>query len=177
MNVAHEGFNSLYVDTEGSFRPERVEEMAKERGWDPRQVLNRILYVRAIDSTQQMETIRRLAKTVDAALCKLVVVDTLTKNFSLDYPGNLNMPRRQGALDVHLSEIARDAFLNVRAYLLANRITYSQERQETHIGGLTLSQMVHKSIHLEREGDRIKATLVGRADGSEWIRIGPTGID
>lgn len=177
MSAAHEGFHSLFVDTEGAFRPERVEEMAEERGWDPRQILRRIVYIRTTDSTQQMEVIRRLAETKETAPCRFVVVDTLTKNFTLDYPGSPNMPRRQGTLGVHLSEIARDAFLNGRAYLLANRVTFSQEKQEVHIGGLTLSQMVHRAIHLEREGDRIRATVAGKPEVGEWLRIGAAGLD
>jgi RecA/RadA recombinase len=177
MSVAHGGFHSLFVDTEGSFRPERVEEMAEQRGWDSRQMLNRIVYTRATDSTKQIGVIRRLGESKETSQCRFVVIDTLTKNFTLDYPGSPNMPRRQGTLGVHLSEIARDAFLNGRAYLLANRVTFSQEKQEVHIGGLTLSQMVHSSMHLEREGDRIRATVSGKPGASEWLHIGAAGLD
>src|SRR5579863_3299807 len=38
---------TLYLDTEGQFRPERIEEMALERGLDPKKLLDRIVYVRA----------------------------------------------------------------------------------------------------------------------------------
>jgi RecA/RadA recombinase len=177
LSVAHQGFRSLFVDTEGAFRPERVEEMAERRGWDARQLLSRIVYIRATDSTEQMEVIRRLGRAEDLSECRFVAIDTLTKNFTLDYPGNPNMPRRQGTLGVHLSEISRDAFLNARAYLLANRVTFSEEKQEVHIGGLTLTQMVHSSMHLEREGDRIRATVAEKPGKSEWFHIGAAGLD
>ena len=43
LAAAKTGARSLYIDTEGSFRPERMEEMAKARGWDPRELLERVV--------------------------------------------------------------------------------------------------------------------------------------
>lgn len=177
MSVAQMGLKSLFVDTEGAFRPERIEGMATERQWNPREILNRIVYIRIVDSTQQTEMIRRLSENDETKSCRLVVIDTLTQNFSLDYPGSLNLPRRQGVIDAHLSEIARDAFLNGRAYLLANRVVVSQDGSETHVGGRTVGQMVHKSIHLVREGARIRAKLLGEDGRSELAKLGAMGFD
>lgn len=180
LGAARMGARALFVDTEGGFRPERIEGMAQARGWDSRPILASIVYTRATDSTQQMEVIRRLNRGEGTAKCKLVAIDTLTANFSLDFPGDKNMPRRQGALDVHLSEIARDAFLNGRAYVLANRVYSSQEHLEAHVGGRTVSQLVHNSIHLSREGQRkgaISATLLGEPHRKETSTIGPAGFE
>ena len=180
LGVARMGARALYVDAEGGFRPERIESMAQARGWDPRAILASIVYLRATDSTQQTEVIRRLARDENTAKLKLVAIDTLTANFSLDFPGETNMPRRQGALNVHLSEIARDAFLSGRAYLLANRVSFSQEHLEAHVGGRTVSQLVHNSIHLSRERQRrgaVSATLLGEPTKKEISTIGPAGFE
>lgn len=161
MMVAKLGLKSLYLDSEGAFRPERIEEMAGERGWDAGPLLDRIVYLRVDSTGEQMEAVRRLHERRETSSCRFVVIDTLTRSFTLEYPGSSNTPSRQGALEVHLSEIARDAFLHGRAYLLANRVTFS-ESSDVHIGGQTLSQMVDDSVHLAREGDEVRATLVDK---------------
>lgn len=177
MSVAQTGARTLFVDTEGAFRPERIEGMAAARGWNTRELLERVVYIRAVDSTLQREIIRRLDEREETASCRFVAVDTLTENFSLDFPGSQNLPRRQGELDAHLSEIARDAYLNERAYLLANRVVTSQEGVETHVGGRTVEQMVHRSVHLFREGERIRAKLLGGNREDELASLGATGFD
>ena len=111
--AARRGKKCLFVDTEGAFRPERIEEIARARGWEYQAALQKIIYLRADSSAEQMEAVARMNERSATADCRLVVIDTLTRNFSLDLPGRSNLAGRQGAIDVHLSEMARDAFLNM----------------------------------------------------------------
>lgn len=46
-------YSAIYIDTESSFRPERIETIAKARGLDSRQILPKILVTKALDSKQQ----------------------------------------------------------------------------------------------------------------------------
>ena len=160
MVSAQRGRRALFVDTEGSFRPERVEEMARSRGWEPGGILERIVYVRCDSAPEQMETVRRMGGRAATADCGLVVVDTLTRNFTVELPGRTNMSSRQAALNVHLSEMARDAYIHGRAYLLTNRVTFRND-QDVGIGGKTVEQLVHHSVALERSQGRVKVTLLG----------------
>lgn len=156
--AAAEGKDSLFVDTEGSFRPERLEQMAGARGWTVAGLLERVLVVRSDSAAEQMEAVRRMGTRGATSSCRLVIVDTLTRNFSLDLPGRANLSSRQGALGVHLSEMARDAYLNGRAYVLTNRVTFGQGG-DVGIGGKTVEQLVHRSVMLEREGKDVRATM------------------
>jgi len=169
------GMKSLYIDTEGAFRPERVEEIAKARGWETDGVLERITYARLDSASEQMEAIRRMDSRPATSACRLVILDTLTRNFSLDLPGRGNLSSRQDALDVHLSEMARDAYLGGRAYVLANRVTFGSTR-DVGIGGRTVAQLVSASVLLERAQDRIRATLLpgGRSTSAQ---VGTFGVD
>ena len=172
--AARAGVESLYVDTEGAFRPERVDEMARARGWHD-SLLSRITYLRCDSTVEQAETVRRMQASRRTSKSGLVVVDTVTRNFSLDLPGNENLPGRQGALDAYLSEMARDAFLNGRAYLLTNRVTFDRRGADVGIGGSTIAQLVHTSLHLQREGRLVR---VSEAEGtrSVLVDVGPLGI-
>ena len=60
LTAAKNGTRSLYLDTEGAFRPERIEEMAKSRGIPSDGLLDGIIYVRTDSSSGQMETIRSI---------------------------------------------------------------------------------------------------------------------
>lgn len=169
------GHRTLYLDTEGSFRPERLEQIALARGWDTGGLLERVVYARSDSAAEQMEAVRRMQGRAATTACRLVVVDTLTRNFSVELPGRSNMASRQGAIDVHLSEMARDAYINGRAYVLTNRVTFGPTR-DVGIGGRTVEQMVNASIMLEREGTRVKATRIGTGRSAR-LEIGESGVE
>ena len=117
---------------------------------------------------------------------KLVVVDTVTKNFTLEFPGRERTGRRQGALGVYLNRIAIDAYLHRRVVLLTNRvasITVGGMSKDVNVGGLTLGRFVSKSIRLRREGGYVAASLEQPAERraadqvpalGEGRRIAPT---
>jgi DNA repair protein RadA len=173
--AARGGSRTLFIDTEGSFRPERMEQMAAARGWDIGGLLDRVMYVRSDSYSEQMDMVRGMGRRQATAPCKLVVVDTLTRNFSVELPGRANIASRQGALDVHLSEMARDAYLNGRAYVLTNRVTFGAFRNVS-IGGRTVEQLVHASLMLTRDGGRVRATLP--STGAEaLVPIGAAGVE
>jgi DNA repair protein RadA len=174
LYAAKAGARSLYVDTEGGFRPERLEEMAKARGWRAGELLDRIVYVRCDSSSAQMETVSNMGNRDATKSCRLVVVDTLTRNFTIDMPGMANLQSRQAALDVHLSEMARDAYINSRAYLLTNRVTFGTAH-DVRIGGQTVEQLVEASVRLERAGSDIDARLM-RTGESVLASLGKIGI-
>ena len=136
-----------------------------------------MVYIRVTTSAAQSDAVRALLSRRETATSRLVVVDTLTRNFTLDYPGGSNTIRRQGALEVHLSEMARDAVLHGRSYLLTNRVTFDQAGGDTRIGGRTLEQLVHASIHLTRERGVVRATRTDRQSETEESRLSDRGLE
>jgi len=173
--VSRAGKFTLFVDSEGSFRPERIEEMAVGRGWDPTGILNRIVCVRTDSYAEQIEIAESMNKRETTAMASLVVVDTLTRNFTVGLPGRSNLTERQGALGRYLSEASRDAYINARAYLLTNRVTFGLTR-DIAIGGKTVEQMVHESLLLERNGSSIRATKLPHGERIT-ARIGKAGVE
>lgn len=171
--ASRSGMPSIYIDTEGAFRPERLAGIAEARGWGTEGLLERIVYLRVDSSAEQTEAVRKMSARTQTSPCRLVVIDTLTRNFSLEMPGRSNMASRQGALDTHLSEIARDAFINDRAYLLTNRVTFGPVH-DIGVGGKTVEQMLDVSVRLERSGGDVVATA---ASGRSAIaRLGSDGV-
>jgi DNA repair protein RadA len=160
--AAARGWKSVYVDTESTFRPERLVQMAESRGMDTKTALESVFSLRARDVEAQARVLKRMVDDPRVSPAKLVVVDTVTKNFSLEFPGRERTGRRQGALGSYLNRIAIDAYLHRRVVLLTNRvasITRDGISQDVNVGGLTVGRFVSKSIRLEREGGFVRASL------------------
>jgi DNA repair protein RadA len=167
------GWKSVYVDTEGTFRPERVVQMAESRGLESKASLESVFSLRALDVEAQSRVLGRMAEDARVSSAKLVVVDTVTKNFTLEFPGNEKVGRRQGALGAYLNRIAIDAYLHRRVVLLTNRVasvTRNGVSQDVNVGGLTLGRFVSKSIRLRREGGYVYAGVEYPRSAAQPIR-------
>jgi DNA repair protein RadA len=160
--AAAQGWKSVYIDTESTFRPERVAQIAESRDLEAKAALESVYSLRARDVEAQSHVLRRMADDPRVSSAKLVVVDTVTKNFTLEFPGRERMGRRQGALGAYLNRIAVDAYLHRRVVILTNRvasITVDGMSKDVNVGGLTLGRFVSKSIRLKREGGYVSANV------------------
>ena len=156
------GWKSVYVDTESTFRPERVVQIAESRGMEAKAALESVYSLRARDVDAQTHVLERMAHDPRVSSAKLVVVDTVTKNFTLEFPGKERTGRRQGALGAYLNRVAIDAYLNRRVVLLTNRvasITVGGASKDVNVGGLTLGRFVSRSVRLRRDGGYVSASL------------------
>ena len=80
----------MFIDTEGTFRPKRIIEIAEEMELDSAAVLENITYTRAMTSDQQMHMIQKAAAMVmseDDVPYRLIVVDSIIALFRADYSG------------------------------------------------------------------------------------------
>ncbi len=116
------GARAVYIDTEGTFRWERIEAMAKRWGLDPDQVMENIYYVRAINSDHQMAVVEELFDLVPKANIKLVIVDSVTSHFRAEYPGRERLAERQQKLNRHLHQLMRLAELYDVAVIITNQV-------------------------------------------------------
>ena len=116
------GARAVYIDTEGTFRWERIEAMAKRWGLDPDQVMENIYYVRAINSDHQMAIVEELFKFVPQHNVKLVIVDSVTSHFRAEYPGRERLAERQQKLNRHLHQLMRLAELYDVAVVITNQV-------------------------------------------------------
>lgn len=108
----------LYIDTEGTFRPERIEQMAKALGLDPSKTLQNIMVARAYNSDHQCLLVEKAAELIREKNIKLIVVDSVTSLFRADFTGRGELAARQQKLNRHLHALQRLADVyNVAVYL------------------------------------------------------------
>lgn len=98
-----------YIDTEGTFRPERVAQIAERFEVDADAALENILYARAMNSEHQMELLNGLAREFASGEFKLLIVDSIMACFRSDFIGRGELNERQGKLNQFLTKLAHMA--------------------------------------------------------------------
>ncbi len=112
----------VYIDTEGTFRWERIEQMARGVGLDPDEVMKNIYWIRAINSHHQIAIVDKLFDIVKKENVKLVIVDSVTSHFRAEFPGRENLAMRQQLLNRHLHQLMRLADIFDIAVVITNQV-------------------------------------------------------
>jgi len=97
----------LYVDTENTFRTERIVQMAKHLGLDPEEVAKNIIYAEAYTSDHQTFLLDHADEVVKENNVRLIIVDSLTSHFRSEYIGREMLARRQQRLNKHMHKLIR----------------------------------------------------------------------
>ena len=113
----------VYIDTESTFRPERIVDMAKGVGLDPEAALQRIHVARAFNSNHQMLLVQKAQELAREKPIRLVVVDSLTAHFRAEYAGRGELAPRQQLLNKHLHELLRFADTYNAAIVVTNQVS------------------------------------------------------
>ncbi len=99
--------NVVYMDTEGTFMPERVFEIANALELDPHKTLGNVFLARTYNSNHQGFLIEHLPKFCPENNVKLVVVDSMIGHFRGEYIGRENLSERQQTLNSQLHRLLR----------------------------------------------------------------------
>jgi len=115
---------AVYIDTENTFRPERIQQLAKGAGLEPEKVLKNIKVARAYNSDHQMllaEKVEDLIKK-EGLKVKVVIVDSLTAHFRAEFIGRGTLAERQQKLNRHMHTLLRLADTNNLCVYVTNQV-------------------------------------------------------
>jgi len=162
VKVAAQGNDVVYIDTENTFKPERISEIAEANGYDPKEVLSRIHLIKPLNSDAQMEALKQIPKSIKP---KLLIVDALTTLFREEYIGRGELSERQGLLRRHIRDLKDYARENKCAIIVTNQVYGNPdatpfmplELREQAVGGHTLYHMIDNRIFIRKgpSGTRI----------------------
>lgn len=117
------GGGAIYIDTENTFRPDRIQQMAKALKLDPDEVLGNIMVARAYNSDHQMLLAEKASEIIAEKNIKLVIVDSLTAHFRAEYTGRGTLASRQQKLNRHMHTLSRKiGDLHNVAILVTNQV-------------------------------------------------------
>ncbi|MBC7110244.1 MAG: repair protein RadA [Archaeoglobi archaeon] len=161
--------SAIVIDTENTFRPERISQMAVALGLDPEETLKNIYVARAFNSNHQMllvENAMKLAEELkDTRPVRLLIVDSLTAHFRAEYIGRGTLADRQQKLNKHLHDLMRFGDIFNAAIVVTNQV---QARPDVFfgdptkpIGGHILAHTATFRIYLRKsKGEKRIARLV-----------------
>ncbi len=119
--------SALYIDTEGTFRPERMAQITKALDLDSVNILKNIIVGRAFNSDHQMLMGEKIDDMVKDKNIKLIVVDSLVSHFRAEYLGRESLPERQQKLNRYLHRLLRAAEIYNIPVVVTNQVVASPD--------------------------------------------------
>ncbi len=95
---------TVFIDTENTFRPERIVQLAKGAGLKPEDVLKHVKVARAFNSDHQMLLAEKVSELIETQKLNVgvVIVDSLTGHFRAEFIGRGSLAERQQKLNRHM---------------------------------------------------------------------------
>jgi DNA repair protein RadA len=145
---------TVYIDTENTFRPERIVQMAESYGLDPQQVLERILCAKAYNSDHQMLLVQQVNELLTKHRVVLVVVDSVMSHFRAEYAGRGTLANRQQKLNKHLHHLQKLADASNVAIFMTNQVMSRPDAffgdPTTYAGGHIMAHVAQTRLYLRK---------------------------
>ncbi len=175
----------LYIDSENSFRPERVIQVAKKLELDVDTVLKNIFVARAYNADHQMLLAEKSADMIKEKNVKLIIVDSLIAQFRAEYVGRGTLAERQQKLNKHLRVLQKLAEMYNIAILVTNQVMSKPDvlfgDPTEPVGGNVVGHATKTRLYLRKsKEDKRVAKLVDSPslpDGEALYRITENGIE
>ena len=153
---------SVFIDTEGTFRPARIKQIAEGLGLDPEKVLKNIFVARALNSDHQILLLEKISEMIkDGEPIKLIIIDSLTAHFRAEFSGRGQLADRQQKLNKYLHNLMRLAEQHNLAIYVTNQVMANPAQMfgdpTTPIGGNILGHFSTYRMYLRRgkKGSRV----------------------
>ncbi len=114
--------DTVWIDTESTFRPERIHQMSDALELDSETILKHIHVARAFNSHHQMLLMEKAHEMTKDFPVRLVVIDSLTAHFRAEYIGRGVLAERQQLLNKHIHELMRFGDIHNAAIYVTNQV-------------------------------------------------------
>ncbi len=145
---------TLYIDTENTFRTERIVQMSKHLGLDPESIAKNVIFAEAYTSDHQMFLLENADKVVKENNIRLIIVDSLTSHFRSEYLGREMLAERQQKLNKHLHRLIRLARAFNAVAVVTNQVMAKPDvffGNTVHpVGGHVVAHTSHTRLFLRK---------------------------
>lgn len=116
---------AIFIDTEGTFRPERIQQIAEARGLDPDVVIDNVQYVKIYNASHLQLTVRDIPKYITENNAKLIIIDSIVSLHRAEFTGRGTLAERQQKLNTILHKLLRIAEIYNVAIVVTNQVITS----------------------------------------------------
>lgn len=148
---------ALYIDTEGTFRPEKLKNIAERFGLDPDEVVANVLYARAYNSDHQNKLLLQACGLMAESKFALLVVDSATALYRTDFSGRGELSARQMSLAKFLRNLQKIADEHQVAVLITNQVvaqvdgsSFGGANDKKPIGGHIMAHAAQTRLYLRK---------------------------
>lgn len=154
------GGQCVFIDTENTFRPERIEQIADGFELEHEEVLQNIHIARAFNSSHQILMAEKVNELIQQGNnIKLVIVDSLMAHFRAEYVGRESLAVRQQKLNQHLHALQQLANTYNIAVFITNQV---QAKPDSFFGSPTKAIGGHVLGHASTYRIWLKKGLAGK---------------
>ncbi len=154
----------LYIDTENTFRPERIVTISKIYGLDPEKVLDNIIVARAYNSSHQTLILEEAGPVIEENNIKLIIVDSAVGLFRAEYLGRGTLAVRQQKLNHFVHLLVRIAEIYNCAAIATNQVMASPDvffgDPTRPVGGNVVAHTSTYRIYFKKSGKKRIARMV-----------------
>jgi DNA repair protein RadA len=155
---------AIYIDTEGTFRPERIYQIAEAKGLDPNEVLQNIFLCKVYNSSHFELVVRALDRFIERFQAKVLIVDSIISLHRAEFVGRGTLANRQQRLNHLIHRLLRLAEIFNIAVVVTNQV---QTKPDTFFGdptrpagGNVIAHACTYRIYLKKAGAQRIATMV-----------------
>jgi len=154
----------IYIDTENTFRPERIVSIANANGMDPQKVLDNIIVARAYNSAHQTLILEEVGPLIEENNIKLIIADSAVGLFRAEYLGRGTLSNRQQKLNHFVHLLSRIAETYNCAAIATNQVMASPDvffgDPTRPIGGNVVAHTSTYRIYFKKSGKKRIARMV-----------------
>ncbi|MCJ7636871.1 MAG: DNA repair and recombination protein RadA, partial [Nitrososphaeraceae archaeon] len=155
---------AMYLDTEGTFRPERIVEISKNRGLNPEEVLSKIVVAKAYNSAHQEIIVNEMGKFIDKENIKILIVDSAVAHYRAEFLGRGTLADRQQRLNRFMHQLIRIAEIYNIAVVVTNQVHSAPDQffgdPTRPTGGHVVAHTSTYRIYLRKAGKNRIARMV-----------------
>ncbi|EPR64493.1 DNA repair protein RAD51, putative [Toxoplasma gondii ME49] len=178
----------LWIDTEGTFRPERIVSIAKRFGLNANDCLDNVAYARAYNCDHQMELLMEASAMMAESRFALLIVDSATALYRSEYTGRGELASRQTHLCRFLRCLQRIADTYGVAVVVSNQVVAKVDNmggmfsgnEKLPIGGNIMAHASQTRLYLRKGRGESRICKIydspSLAEGEAVFAIGEGGI-
>lgn len=147
----------LYIDTEGTFRPEKLQAIAERFNLDPETVISNVLYARAYSTDHQNKLLIQACGLLSESKFALLIVDSATALYRTDFSGRGELSARQVNLGKFLRNLQKLADEFQVAVLITNQVValvdgsgFGPNNDKKPIGGHIMAHACQTRLYLRK---------------------------
>lgn len=158
------GAKAIYIDTENTFRPERIVSIAQARDFDPNKALENVIVAKAYNSAHQELIIEEAGSVIEDNGVKLIIVDSAVAHYRAEFLGRASLSERQQRLNKFMHMLIRIADTYEVAVVVTNQVQASPEAyfgdSVRPTGGNVVAHTSTYRLYLKRSGKNRIARMV-----------------